>query len=254
MLRLWNLGAFEEAAVINARVGASKIATIETPDGDVPDGLVTGTESSGNLLSDIEPGQYWTLPTGSKLGSFDPKFPDESVGPFIQACLRGAAAAVSMSYHSFANDPGEVNYSTARVALLDERDMWSALQQWYIDHVCQPDFVEWMSGAIIDGALAPAYFTHRNSVRWQPKRWAWIDPEKEVNAKKTALEIRLTSRTREASANGEDIEEIFDEQAYEQDLAKAKGIVLEPAKPASGANGGATNGRPTADQGTESNA
>lgn len=245
MIRLWHLGAFEEAAVINARIGASKVATIETADGEEPISLATGQDSAGNLLTDVEPGQYWALPPGAKLGGFNPTFPDQTVGPFIQACLRGAAAAVSMSYHSFANDPGAVNYSTARVALLDERDMWMALQSWYIDHVCQPDFVEWMSGAIIDGALGATYFAHRNSVRWQAKRWQWIDPQKEIDAKKTALEIRLTSRTREAAANGEDIEEIFDELADEQALADAKDIELDPVKPA---QGGAMNGRPTASE------
>lgn len=247
MLRLWNLGGFEEAAVINARVGASKIAVLQTPDGEVPVGMATGSDTAGNLLTDSDPGQYWTLPPGVQLNSFNPQFPDAAVGPFIQACLRGVAAAVGMAYHSLANDPGEVNYSTARVALLDERDGWSSLQQFYIDAFCQSDFEEWMRGSILDGALLPAYWAHRSSVRWQPKRWAWIDPEKEVNAKKTALEIKLTSRTREAAANGEDIEEIFQELADEAEMASELDIELEPQKPA---KGGAMSGpSPSTDPG-----
>ena len=239
MLRLYHLGGFEEAAVINARVGAMKIATLQTADGEISETMATGQDSAGNLLNDAEPGQYWTLPPGTTLGSFNPTFPDQAVGPFIQACLRGVAAGVGMAYHSLANDPGEVNYSTARVALLDERDNWMALQQFYIDAFCQPDFEQWLRGSILDGALLPAYWQHRHSVRWQPKRWAWIDPQKEVEAKKTALELKLTSRTREAAASGEDIEEIFQELADEKELADAKGISLDPP-----AQGGAMSGQP----------
>lgn len=249
MLRLYHLGGFEEAAVVNARVGAMKIATLETRDGEVPETMVTGTDSAGNLLTDAEPAQYWTLPPGTTLGSFNPAFPDTAVGPFIQACLRGVAAGVGMAYHSLANDPGEVNYSTARVALLDERDNWMALQQFYIDAFCQPDFEQWLRGAGIDGAIPTSYWVHRNAVRWQPRRWAWIDPEKEVNAKKTALELKLTSRTREAAAAGEDIEEIFQELADEEVLAADKGISLDPP-----AKGGAMSGQPTDKEPAQSDA
>jgi len=236
MLRLWHLGAFEEAAVINARVGASKIATLETPEGNVPGTLVTGKQSAGNLLQDIEPGQYWMLPEGTRLGEFMPQFPDRSVGPFIQACLRGASAAVGMAYHSFANDPGEVNYSTARVALLDERDMWMSIQHWYIEHDCEPEGIDWLRGAILDGVLPQAYESLRGALIYQPKRWQWIDPEKEVNAKVAALEAKITSRTRIAIEAGEDIEDIFDELAAEEQLAKDKGLSLAAAqgKPANG--------------------
>ncbi len=227
MLRLWHLGAFEEAAVINARIGASKVATIQSPEGDVPATLVTGKDSAGNLLQDMEPGQYWTLPEGYNLGSFMPQFPDQSVGPFIQACLRGASAAVGMAYHSFANDPGEVNYSTARVALLDERDMWMAIQHWYVEHDCEPGGIDWLRGAIDDRVLPENYWAYRNALYYQPRRWQWIDPEKEVNAKVTALENKLTSHTRIAIENGEDFEEILDELASDADMAKEKGVSLE---------------------------
>lgn len=244
MVRLYHLGEFEQAAVINARVGATKIAVLQSADAELPESMATGRDSAGNLMEDAEAGQYWTLPPGVTLESFNPQFPDAAVGPFVQACLRGVAAGVSMAYHSLANDPGEVNYSTARVALLEERDNWGSLQQFYIDAFKQPDFEQWLRSSILDGALPPNYWSHRGSVRWQPKRWAWIDPQKEIDAKKTALEVQLTSRTREASANGEDIEEIFDELAEEAELAAAKGIKLGTGP----AQGGAMNEQPAEPQ------
>ena len=233
MVRLYHLGGFEEAAVINARIGASKIATIESPDGEPPESMITGKDSAGNLLNDTEPGQYWTLPSGYSLGSFTPNFPDAAVQPFISACLRGAAAGLGMAYHSLANDPGAVNYSTARVALLEERDMWTAIQSWYIEHFVEPDAVDWMRGAINDGILPQTYWPYRNTLRFQPKTWKWIDPQKEGQAKIEALAAKLTSRTRISAETGEDWEDIADELAAEEQLAKDKGLTLIDApKPA----------------------
>jgi len=230
MVRLWNLGGFEEAAVINARIGASKIAVLQTPEGNV-EALASGKDTAGNFLDDIEPGQYWTLPAGTTLDSFNPNFPDTSVGPFIQACLRGASAAVGMAYHSFANDPGAVNYSTARVALLDERDMWASIQNWYVEHSCEPEALDWMRGAISDGAIPSNYWRYRTKLHFQPRTWQWIDPEKEVNAKVTALENGLTSRTRIAAESGEDFADIVDEIAADNQLMKDKGVSLAAPQP-----------------------
>lgn len=232
MLRLWHLGAFEEAAVINARVGAAKLAVLQQNDPADAPALATGRDSSGNLLTDVEPGQYWTLPQGTTLASWNPTFPDQSTGPFVQCCLRGAAAAVGMAYHSFANDPGEVNYSTARVALLDERDMWTTMQGWYIEHHADPRFADWLRQMSISGAWPSRYYDYRNAVRFQAKTWDWIDPEKEIKGKQLALEMKVTSRTRIAAEKGEDIEDVFDEIAEEEALAKDKGIKLEPTAPA----------------------
>lgn len=235
MVRLYHLGAFEEAAVINARIGASKIATLQTPDGDIPGAIATGQDSAGNMLTDIEPGQYWTLPPGVSIGEFAPDFPDAAIEPFIRSCLRGVAAALGVAYHSLANDPSSVNYSTARVALLEERDMWMALQSWYVEHFCQPDFEQWLSGAILSGTLPETYFDHRNQMRWQPKRWAWVDPKSDASAKELMLNNKLTSHTRIAAELGEDFEEILLEIEQDQLLATAHNVALTapaPKKPA----------------------
>lgn len=232
MVRLWNLGGFEEAAVVNARIGASKVAVLQTAGIDDQASLASGMDAEGNFLTDIEPGQYWRLPQGTTLESFNPAFPDEAVGPFIGACLRGAAAAVGMSYHSLANDPSQVNYSTGQIFAGDERDMWMSIQQWVVEHFCQPDAEDWLRGAILDGVFPQNYWGYRTSLQFQCKRWRSIDPEKEISADAAALAARLTSRTRIAAKNGEDFEEILDELAAEQELAKEKGVELEPVKPA----------------------
>jgi len=232
MLRLWHLGGFEEAAVVNARVGASKVAVIYSADGANNETLATGADSQGNLLDDTTPGQYWNLPDGKQLGSWNPSFPDQAVEPFIRACLRGAAAGLGVAYHSFANDPSNVNYSTARVALLEERDYWMTLQELYAEHVCSKIHAAWLAYGSLTKAVPPEWSDERfSTVEWQGKRWSWVDPMKETSANVAAVDGKLTSRTRLLSEEGIDFEDILEEIAQENELADELGVELTPPEP-----------------------
>jgi lambda family phage portal protein len=226
MFRLWNVSGFEEAAVISARTGATKMGFYVSPDGSLPP-VADGTDPSGRFVQDAEPGTFEVLPIGYDFKSWDPPFPEQAIEPFIRQTLRGIAAGLGVAYHSLANDPSNVNYSTARVALLEERDMWSAAQSWYVEHVCQRILAAWITAAIMRGVL-PLEFTdpRYQTVWWKCKTWDWVDPLKDTQAEIAALGAMLTSRTRIAAERGQDIEDIFDELAAEHALAAEKGIEL----------------------------
>lgn len=255
MVRMWHLSGFEEAAVINARIGASKIAALQSPD-QARDlvSMATAKDAAGNMLTDIEPGQYWTLPPGTTLASFDPQFPDASVEPFIRACLRGVGAGVNMAYHTLANDPGAVNYSTAQVFRMDDGEHWKALQRWLIEHECRPDFNEWLRHSITERGFPKRWYDQRATAHFQPRTWAHVDEQKAISARIDRLTHGLTSRTRIAAETGEDIEDIFRELAEEQELARSLGVNLAPAQAGASANasnpaggtGGAGDGEGTA--------
>jgi lambda family phage portal protein len=228
MMRLWNLSGFEEAAVINARVGASKMGFYVSPDGELPATLADGKDSTnGRFVQDAEPGAFDVLPMGYDFKTWDPAFPDQAVEPFIRTSLRGIAAGLGVAYHSLANDPSNVNYSTARVALLEERDTWMAIQEWLVEALMQPLYERWLNQAQLAGML-PANDTRLTDVRWACKRWQWVDPLKETQAQTEALKARLTSRTRILMESGEDFEDILAEIAQEEQLAESMGVELEP--------------------------
>jgi hypothetical protein len=69
------------------------------------------------------------------------------------------------------------------------------------------------------------------AVYWQARRWAWVDPLKEVGASIEAINAKITSRTRVAAQNGVDLEDVFDEIADENQMAKDKGVDLTPIQP-----------------------
>ena len=231
LMELVNIGAFEEAAVIAARVGASQMGIIQSPDGGA-DLEFDGTDSAGNPQIEAEPGQFPILPPGYQMTGWNPKYPDAAVGPFLKSCLRGVSSGLGVSYHNLANDLEAVNYSSAQIGEMGERDMWMALQNFVIEHLLQPVYEEWLTMQILVGKLP---FEHGNprylDVRFQGRRWTPIDPSKHISANIEAINARLKSRTRFVSESGEDFEDVVTELAAEQELLKEKNLMPE-TKPA----------------------
>jgi len=248
LLNLVHLGAFEEAAVIAARVGAANMGFIETPDGgatladqagagpnkDGSNGLGGNSATPGDPQFSAEPGEMLMLPPGYKFNSgWNPKYPDAAVEPFIKAMLRGVACGVGVSYHNLANDLEGVNYSSARIGELDERDMWTGLQTFVAEHLHAPLYDEWMPMQLLTGTLplAPFNLDKYRDVRWRARRWAWVDPLKEVGAAIEAVDAKLKSRTQVIAEMGGERDEVWEELQQENEDAEEMGIDLGPVAP-----------------------
>jgi len=234
------LHQFEESAVIAAHIGASKIATLERAD-DAPDSIdsMADGKTSAGISMAVEAGEMFELPPGYKLNSWNPDYPHQNFESFMKACLRGLAAGFDVAAHNLTGDMTDVNYSSARIAELAERETWMALQDWFIESFVMPVYEEWLAGALLAGAITfdlsgnalPAdrldKFLHAS--RFQARRWSWVDPLKEAEANEKQLANKLISRTRLAAEQGEEFDDILDELKQEEDAINDAG--LHPATP-----------------------
>lgn len=230
---------FEEAAVVAAQIGASKIAALERSEdsADATASMADGKTSAG-LSINVEAGEMFELPPGYKLNSWNPEYPHANFESFLKACLRGLSAGMDVAAHNLTGDMTEVNYSSARIAELNERETWMALQDWFIEAFTQPLYEEWLALALLSGAITfevsgkalPADKLQKflNASRFQGRRWSWVDPSKEADANKTQLENKLTSRTRLAAEQGEEFDDILDELTQEEQQIKAAGLMPAP--------------------------
>lgn len=228
LLRMQMLGGYEEAAVVAARVGAAKMGVIKTPDGDP---LALADEVSGNtgLIDAAEPGGFWTMPPGSELQNWNPEYPHQQFGEFVRATLRGISSGLGVSYATLANDLENVNYSSIRAGVLEEREVWKALQMWMIDAFLAPMFTNWLRHAFLSGRLDPlpaSKFDKFNAARWLGRRWDWVDPERDMAASVLAIKHGLKSRREIVAEQGRDIEDVWSDLSQEQALASAKGLKL----------------------------
>ena len=238
MLRLQMLGGYEEAAVVAARVGAAKMGAIKTDDGDVTS-LADSVDSDGNAVIDAnEPGGFFNLPPGTTLQAWDPDYPHAQYDAFVRACLRGMSSGLGVSYATLANDLENVNYSSIRAGVLEEREVWKSLQGWMIETFLQPLYTEWLRHAITTGALDPlpaSKFAKFNSARWQGRRWDWVDPRSDMEANILAIKHGLKSRTEIVAEQGRDLVDVWSDLKREQDEAAALGIRLEDLNAATAA-------------------
>ena len=231
METLQKLGTFHDAALIAANVGAAKMGFFTTAEGSSL-GLADSQDSQGRLMTTVEAGVIDTLPVGTTFQSFDPTYPEANYGPFVKSFLQAAASGLGVSYATLANDLEGVNYSSIRAGVLEERDNWMLLQNWFADVFLTPVYEAWLDMAILKGLIVsdrgiPLSIRDKGEAMrhvWQGRRWAWVDPLKDIEATIAAINNGLMSRTEAAAQQGRDLYDVWAQLQKEQDDASALGL------------------------------
>lgn len=232
MVSLADVGGYREAAIVAARVGASKMGFFMSPTGDEYVG--DGTDAAGNVITEAEPGTFDQLPEGTTLESWDPTYPHDQFESFNKAMLRGIAGGLGVAYHSFANDLEGVNFSSARAGILEERDTWMMLQDWLSTGFSSQIYPEWLRNGLLRGQimlptgkpLPRERFDKFNAATWQARRWSWVDPLKDIQANREAIAQRVRSISSVIRETGNDPDDVFDE--IQKERMKMEEMGIEP--------------------------
>ena len=240
MARLNQQAGYEEAALVAARVGASKMGFITSPDGDATTLADAEEPDTGTLYTDAEAGTFGTLMPGQQFTPFNPDYPTAMYAEFVKANLRGIASGLGVAYHALANDLEGVNFSSIRSGTLEERDHWMAVQAWFSERFLEPIFREWIASALAfgqiklgqGGALPLSKLDKFSAHVFTGRRWEWVDPLKDIEADITAVNAGLQSPQRVAAKLGRDYEDLLVELKQAQDLRAAIGVVLPTPAPA----------------------
>lgn len=225
MLDLNMLRGYFEAELVAARVAAAQGGFFTRKTDDVVGADVDEEEGEEPLAMDAEPGTFTELPPGFDVKTFNPEHPTAAFPDFVKAILRSVATGLGVSYNALANDLEGVNYSSIRAGMLDERDSYRTLQQWLVEHFHQRIYAEWLPWALLTGHLdARVPLARYRAVSWQPRGWAWVDPEKDQDAAIKGIEKRLTSRKQVLAAQGVEFEEVIDDLVEEERLMEEKGL------------------------------
>jgi lambda family phage portal protein len=224
------LDGYMEAEIVAARVGAAKIAVLENKDPESYD----QPNPDEPFRMEANPGMIEALPPGYELKPFTPDHPANAFEAFVKTNLRWVASGLGCSYNALANDLQGVNYSSLRSGLLIERDRWKVVQKHVAEDFMQPIFDEWLKMALLTGALKldskdPEAYSQG---KWIPRGWQWVDPYKETQAAVLAIGAQLQTREQTIADRGGDYEEVFEQLAEEDKVAKQFGIDLTTKLPA----------------------
>lgn len=230
LTRLRHMSGYEEAEVIAARASACQMGFITTPDPDFepadPNEVV-----DFERVDNFEPGKITTLAPGEQFQSFSPSRPSGLLDPFMRFMLRGVAAGIGTSYESLSKDYSQSNYSSSRLALLDDRDTWRELQSWMIETFHQRVFERFIMLGVLAGVFAFTGYEQDPEAfsmpRWIPRGWSWIDPSKEIAAFKMAVRSGFMTMADVVAQNGGDFEELAAARSRELDLCEALDLVFD---------------------------
>jgi len=234
LLRFNALGKYEEAELVSARGGASKMGFIT----DADDGTgYTGDDDDDEddeeeLIEEFVPGMIGRLKKGQEFTSFDPDHPNAIYPDFVKTNLRGIAAALGESYNQFAQDLEGVSFGSLRQGALSERAVWMGLQKWLIDEAFDRIFSAWLESGLQAQAITnrngrPLPFERITKFlehEWQPRRWEWIDPLKDTSADRMQQQDLTMSRSERIRKRGRQPTEVFTEIAAERELMENLGI------------------------------
>jgi len=172
---------------------------------------------------------------GEKINSVNATRPNSNFKDFENAVLRNVASGTGLSAQQVSNDWSDVNYSSARAALLEA---WKTLARRKFEfgaHFCSPVRMAWMEECFATDDLplpknAPEFNQFRQAyarAQWLGPGRGWVDPIAEKQAAVLGMQAGLTTLEREAAEyEGEDWEELLEQRKYEVNKFKEAG--LEP--------------------------
>jgi len=241
--RLHHLDGYEEAEVVRARANSSLMGFIQSPEGELQGDEVYDDER----VSRFEPGVFKYLAPGETINVPQLDAPDGQFEPFLRGMLRSVAAAIGCSYETISRDFSQSNYSSSRLSLLEDREHWRMLQDFMIEHLAQPVYERWLAAAVGSGQLRlPDYDSmpeRYEAVQWYPRGWAWVDPQKEVQAYRDAVRAGFKTQAQVIAESGGDLEDLLVARSNEVDRAEQLGLQFD-TNPADDAQGGAPNATP----------
>ena len=231
LAKLKMLDEYDRSELAAARDEANTIGAFHAPagrDGEVGEWTTEGKQAVRTMES--KPGQKLILPQGWDYNSHTPQHPNREVTAFKNSMLRDVASGLSLEYACFANDWAGVSYSSVRQGTIAERDMWQMRQAQFVEQCLDRIFAAWLESFLslaASGNLNAADFDFLYDHEFRGRRWAWVDPMKDVQASAIAVANGWKTDAQIAADFGSDIGDNLSEQARVAALRKKLGLATE---------------------------
>jgi lambda family phage portal protein len=241
LLRLHEYDQFVDAQVVRQKVGALLCGFVTDADGTLmQEGAAPGEAS-------LEPGTMQRLRPGESVNFSDPPEIGSESNEFQRALIREIAAGLGIPSFMLDHDMSQVNFSSARVAIIAFRRRIDAWQQHFAHQVLRPIYRRWLTLEILAGRinapLTEAVLRHK----WIAPRAEWLDPLKDAQATNLAIGAGLTSRREAVAALGVNVEELDQEIAADRAREAGLGLTFARASSPQPAKGDQENVSPSAD-------
>lgn len=158
-------------------------------------------------LGMLASGGITQVPAGVNLTVVEPKAA-AGYTDYVKYQLHLIAAGMGVTYEMMTGDVREVNFSSARVSMLEFRRNAEQMQ-WLtlVPRLCQPVWDAFVQHAIMAGKLRPG----DAAVDWATPKWDYVNPEQDVKADLAEISGGLTTISEKLRKRGYKPELIFAE-------------------------------------------
>lgn len=217
LTRLFFLDQYDDAELERKRIAAmfAGFITTPTPEDVIPlDGIDTSAPQENVALSGLEPGTMQTLLPGEDIKFSEPADVGGTYEAYQYRQQLAIFSALGIPYSVGTSDLRRANYSSLRGSIVEYRRKLEQIQHNIIVfQMCAPIWKRWMDTAVLAQALPineTIYLSDKRiyqRVRWIPQRNDWVDPLKDRQAEKLAVDAGFKSRSDVVEAEGHDPEE-----------------------------------------------
>ena len=234
--RIRDANEFMTAVSVKERIAACLSVFIKKTIPTIGFGRGTSSEpKAGPRVSyegkNISPGMIKELNAGDEIQVVNPTGQATDAASYIKLQQRLIGAGQGLSYEATSRDMSQSNYSSARQGIIEDEQTYiedSELFDEFRDEVYETFVISGVLSGLFDikdfwdPEKRKKYLAHE----WiaAPKRW--IDPLKEVQAMKTAVQTGQKTFQQAAAENGKDWKDMIDNMAEVLEYGRKKGIEL----------------------------
>ena len=236
LIRLFFLDQYDDAELERKRIAAmfAGFVTSPAPEDVVPiDGLDETSDQEGIGLSGLEPGTLQTLLPGEDIKFSEPADVGGTYEAYQYRQQLAVFGSLGIPYSLCTSDLRRANYSSLRGSIVEYRRKLEQFQHnVLVFQMCRPIYRRWLDTAVLAEALPlePSAYLLRQTdyqrTKWIPQRNDWVDPLKDRQAEKLAVDAGFKSRSDVIEAEGNDPEENDERIAADEARAEALDLVF----------------------------
>jgi len=190
---------------------------------------VSGDSKTNYAQKTITPGMILEMNAGDEAQILDPKGQATDASQYVKLQQQLMSSGQGLSYEAVARDMSQTNYSSARQGSIEDELTFAEEIELLED--CMSEIYEtFVISCYLAGLIeAKSFFDNINYYskhKWVPSPKKWIDPQKEANANRIAMQTGQKTYQQICAENGRDWKEQIDDMAAVLEYAKSKGIEL----------------------------
>jgi lambda family phage portal protein len=225
--RLRDLAIYEDAELARKQNEALMSVFVS---GDGADFAVPGAGESASAASDraATMGELGSLKPGAILAtngqSITVAEPKAAPGYdlYIRTQLYAIAAGTGVTYEMLTGDLSQVNFSSARVGMMEFRRS-AEQRQWHVlvPRLLQPIWRAFIDAAVLSGRVPRADY----AVEWTTPKWDYVNPLQDVEADAAEIAAGLSSVSEKLRQRGYQPDAVFKELGEDYAKLKASGAL-----------------------------